>query len=58
MMGDAFDRLFDIILVKSISRFSRNSVDLLKRVNELRLLGIEVIFEQENIATQENEQDL
>lgn len=57
MMRDAFDGLFDIILVKSISRFSRNSVDLLEKVNELRVLGIEVIFEQENIATQENEQD-
>lgn len=58
MMLDGRDGLFDIILVKSISRFSRNSVDLLGRINELRTMGIEVIFEQENIRTNENEQDL
>ena len=39
----------DIILVKSISRFARNTVDLLKYVRELKELGIAVIFEREGI---------
>ncbi len=39
----------DIILTKSISRFARNTVDLLETVRHLKDLGIEVRFEKENI---------
>ena len=39
----------DIVLVKSISRFARNTVDLLKTVRHLKELGISVRFEKENI---------
>lgn len=39
------------ILVKSISRFGRNTVDTLKYVRELRDLGISVFFETQNIDT-------
>ncbi|WP_141722830.1 recombinase family protein [Cellulosilyticum sp. I15G10I2] len=45
MLLDCYENLFDIILVKSISRFSRNAVDLLGTVNKLRALGIEIVFE-------------
>ncbi|WP_122821161.1 recombinase family protein [Varibaculum vaginae] len=41
----------DIILTKSISRFARNTVDLLSIVRDLRQAGIEVFFERENIRT-------
>lgn len=41
----------DLILVKSISRFARNTVDCLKYIRELKALGIGVIFEKENINT-------
>lgn len=41
----------DFILCKSISRFSRNTVDCLKSVRELKSLGIGAIFEKENINT-------
>lgn len=44
MLLDSYENRFSIILVKSISRFNRNTVDLLDTVNKLRLLGIEVIF--------------
>ena len=57
MMCDAWDKCFDIILVKSVSRFSRNLVKSKKRFNELKLLGIEVRFEEENMSTFEDEQD-
>lgn len=39
----------DIILAKSISRFAKNTVDLLNVVRHLKELGIEVRFEKEKI---------
>ncbi len=39
----------DMIITKSISRFSRNTIDALEVCRELRLLGIEVLFEKENL---------
>ena len=39
------------ILVKSISRFARNTVDALNYIRELKDLGISVYFESENIDT-------
>ncbi len=39
----------DIVLTKSISRFARNTVDLLETVRRLRELDIEVRFEEQNI---------
>ena len=41
----------DVVLVKSISRFARNTVDCLKYIRALKELGIAVIFEKENINT-------
>ena len=51
MMKDARNRKFDVIHTKSVSRFARNTVQLLEAVRELRDLGIEVIFEKEQIST-------
>ncbi|MBU3198280.1 recombinase family protein [Clostridium estertheticum] len=58
MLIDSYDNYFDIILVKSISRFNRNSVDLLDTVNKLRGLGTEVIFIQENISSNDRDSDI
>ena len=41
----------DMILTKSLSRFSRNTVDCLETVRMLKTNGIGVIFEKENINT-------
>lgn len=41
----------DLILTKSISRFARNTVDLLKTIRELKTLGVEVRFDKEGIST-------
>ena len=41
----------DIVLTKSISRFARNTVDLLATVRRLKELGVEVRFEKENISS-------
>lgn len=51
MMQDARDGKFNIIYTKSVSRFARNTVHLLEAVRELRDLGIEVVFEKEQIST-------
>ena len=41
----------NIILTKSISRFARNTVDLLSTVRRLKAIGVEVRFEKENISS-------
>lgn len=51
MLADCEAGKIDIILTKSISRFARNTVDLLETVRRLKLLGVEVRFEKENINT-------
>ena len=51
MVEDAKAGKMDIILTKSISRFARNTVDTLKAVRELRILGCEVVFEKENLSS-------
>ena len=47
----------DIILTKSISRFARNTVDLLETVRHLKDIGVSV-FERENIDTSGMEGEL
>ena len=49
MLADCEAGKIDIILTKSISRFARNTVDLLETVRHLKDLDIEVRFEKENI---------
>lgn len=51
MLADAEARKIDIILTKSIQRFARNTVDLLKTVRHLKEIGVEVWFEKENICS-------
>lgn len=41
----------DLILVKSISRFARNTVDLLNTVRHLKEIGVAVFFEKERLNT-------
>lgn len=48
----------DIILTKSISRFARNTVDLLVTVRRLKELGIDVHFEKERINTLSSDGEL
>lgn len=51
MLHDCDIGKIDIILTKSISRFSRNTVDLLDTIRHLKRKGIEVRFEKEQINT-------
>ena len=49
LIADCDAGKIDIVLCKSISRFARNTVDLLETVRHLKELGISVRFEKENI---------
>lgn len=49
MVSDAKMGKIDLILVKSISRFARNTVDLLKVSRELRARNVGIFFEKEKL---------
>ena len=51
MLADCEAGRINIILTKSISRFARNTVDLLETVRHLKSLGIEVRFEKKDFYT-------
>lgn len=48
----------DIILVKSVSRFARNTSALISTLRELRSLGVSVRFERENIDSMTTDGEL
>lgn len=58
MLADCEEGKIDIILTKSISRFARNTVDLLETVRHLKAKGIEVRFEKENINSMSGDGEL
>ncbi len=58
MIRQCRQKKIDMVLVKSISRFARNTVDCLNYVRALRELGIAIIFEEQNINTLESDGEL
>jgi len=48
----------NIVLCKSISRFAKNTVDLLEAVRHLKSIGVEVRFEKENISSMSGDGEL
>ena len=54
MMADAEKGLFDMLVVKDISRFARNTVDLLQNIRKLKALGIETQFLTANMTSMGN----
>ena len=51
MLTDCRSGKIDLVITKSISRFARNTVTLLETVRELKSLGVDVYFEEQNIHT-------
>ena len=51
MIQDALSGKIDLILTKSISRFGRNTMDVLKNVRLLRDSNVAVLFEENNLNT-------
>ena len=58
MIRHCRQKKIDVILTKSVSRFSRNTVDCLYYIRALKHLGIAVIFEKENINSLEEDSEL
>ena len=58
MIRDAKAGKMDLILCKSISRFSRNYEEAQKYTHLLKSLGIEVQFEKEGISTNDPQTDM
>lgn len=49
LLADCRAGKVDIVLTKSVSRFARNTLTTLETVRELRALGVDVYFEEQNI---------
>ena len=58
MLEDCRSHKLEIILTKNISRFGRDTVEILDALNQLKALGIRVIFEQEELDTANTDSDL
>jgi len=51
MIRDAENGCFDLIITREVSRFARNTVDTLQQTRELKKIGVEVYFTEDNIWT-------
>ena len=49
LLADCRSGKVDMVITKSISRFARNTVTLLETVRELKTMGVDVFFEEQNI---------
>ena len=58
LLADCQAGKIDIVLTKSISRFARNTLDLLTAVRHLKDIGVEVRFEKEGIRSLTGEGEL
>lgn len=58
LIEDCEKGLIELIITKSISRFARNTVDCLNLVRKLLAYDVAVIFEKENIRTDEMDEEL
>lgn len=58
MLSDCEKGKIDYILVKSISRFSRNTLDSLQMIRKLCSMGVYLYFEKEKIDTGKMESEL
>ena len=58
MIKDAKAGKFDLIVTREVCRFARNTVDTLVTTRELKNLGIEVYFVEDNIWTMDGDGEL
>jgi len=57
MMDKCREGLIDLILVKQMSRFGRNTINTLQAIYELRNLGVEVYFETDELYASNSKLD-
>lgn len=53
MIEDCKQHKIDMILTKSLSRFSRNTLDSIRYIRLLKSLGVVIVFEKEGLNTGE-----
>ena len=58
MMEDAQKGKFDLIITREVSRFARNTVDMLSYTRELKARGVDVFFINDSINTATNDGEL
>ncbi len=58
MSDDCRSNKLEIVLTKSISRFGKDTVEILDALHQLKQLGVRVIFEQEELDTANMDSDL
>lgn len=58
MLNDARDGKFDLIVTREVCRFARNTVDTLVTTRELKTIGVEVYFVEDNIWTMDGDGEL
>jgi DNA invertase Pin-like site-specific DNA recombinase len=58
MLADCLDGKIDMIITRSVSRFSRNMGECVQSINLLKQHGIPVIFEKENICSTDSNSEL
>lgn len=58
MLNDAKYHKFDLIVTREVCRFARNTVDTLVITRQLKEIGIEVYFVEDNIRTMDNDGEL
>ena len=51
MIEESTDGAFDLIITREVSRFARNTVDTLQYTRQLKKVGVEVYFVEDNIWT-------
>ena len=58
MLNDAKYNKFDLIVTREVCRFARNTVDTLVITRQLKEIGVEVYFVEDNIWTMDNDGEL
>ena len=58
MLNDAKYHKFDLIVTREVCRFARNTVDTLVITRQLKEIGIEVYFVEDNIRTMDGDGEL
>lgn len=58
MIEDAKSGKFDLIVTREVCRFARNTVDTLVTTRELKNIGVEVYFVEDNIWTMDGDGEL
>ena len=58
MIRDCEKGKIDLILIKSVSRYSRNTLDSISYLRRLKRLGIAIYFDEQNLDTQKEESEI